>query len=227
MVVREACMTVSFDFREVPENERALLTRVQDALTTLGATASSFASAILAYVETERLEQNLPTFEERVDFWREHGHVKNAMAQRGAMLIYDFHRVQQRIQSLAARSEWVVARTDRAKLKRSNKEFLYRFPHFASLRNSAAHTAETLLSDEFQDQRPTDNAIHGLEFGVPVLLAGALVNGNYFWTVNDRHLSYEVSVESAEVLTQCSFLFEHAFKPLLLPDVRSSAGEGD
>lgn len=208
-------MRVYFEDRKVPENERALLTRLQEALMTLGATASSFASAITASIEIERVQRNLPTFQERAAFWREHGHVGNAMAQRGALLIYDFYRVQQRIQSIAVQSEWIRARTDRTKLKRSNKEFKNRFRDFARLRNSAAHHAETLLSPEFKDQRSTDNAIHGIEFGVPVLIAGAIINGNYVWTVDNQHLSYEVSAESAAVLTQCFSLFEEAFEPLV------------
>lgn len=203
-----------FEDREVPENERALVTLLQEALRTLGAIASSFASTITAYIEIERVQRNLPTFQERAAFWREHGHVGNAMAQRGALLIYDFYKVQQRIQSIAVQSEWIGARTDRTKLKQSNKEFKNRFRHFEKLRNSAAHTAETLLSLKFKAQRPSDNAIHGIEFGGPVLMAGPIINGNYVWTLDNQHLSYEVSTESAAVLTQCFSLFEEAFEPL-------------
>jgi len=167
-----------------------------------------------AYAEVHRTRQNLKTFQERATFWREHGHVGNAMAARGAMLIYDFYRVQQRIQSLAPKSAALDIKVDREKLKLSNVAFKQQFPNFVKLRHAAAHAAEHVLSDEFVNQAPEDNNIKGMNFGVPVLMAGTIVNDNYVWTIDNQHVSYEVSARSAEVLLTCSALIHEAYKSL-------------
>lgn len=129
---------------------------------------------------------------------------KGIAARNGALTLYDFYRTQQLTNKLFPRCPTLFNHFDRAKLKEAFNSFEKVFKDFGAVRQGAAHRGEFGATPEkFAKHVSADPLlVDGSTFadGIPLFISGALFGRSYKFTVDGKHVSYDLCADSVAAL---------------------------
>lgn len=207
----------NFDFDVIPAEEHDLAWIVQGSLSSLGSYVRKFEQALSLFEFAEhqhrlRLSDVSP---EGIKAMSALSGWKFVAARDGAMTIYHFMCAMESVKTCVYRSPTLKPWFNAKVSKQATKLFGVRFPKCEAMRHAIAHSAELYESPEKLEENAFSGDYKDKMFDLQgvkgVVIADTLSNRSYITTFKRQIISYDVSMDTLNALTEIRKLFCSAF----------------
>jgi len=227
------CDLFPFDADRIAEEDRNVAWEINDSLYSITRYGEDFGAAVQLFDfstaqsdELQRLKPlqpdmtSLPTPEHVAQVTAYTSAVWDVRAQRqiydrwhfiaardGAVTIFNFGRSMEGIRASLRKCPSLNAIIDQDALSASTRMLRDRFPRFDGMRHTVAHAAEFSHTEEARADHAAGN----------LFISSSLFGREFTATFDGKVVSYEISMDSFEVLKAVALMFISAFRPAVNP----------